>query len=82
MLTILGWVIVGYLAGSAALWLVPPKQPVPGWEIIAYGVAGSIVGGMVSSSVSGGPYSPAGLFWSVAGAAVVVAGWRWYQESP
>lgn len=80
MFTLLGWVIVGYIAGSLAMWLVPPSKPVPGWETIAYGVGGSIVGGMISSTMSGNPYSPAGFFYSVIGAVVVVLGVRWYQE--
>ena len=80
MFTLLGWVIVGYIAGSLAMWLVPPKKPVPGWETIAYGVGGSIVGGMVSSTMSGDPYSPAGFFYSVIGAVVVVLGVNWYRE--
>lgn len=80
MFTILGWAIVGYFAGSLALWLVPPKQPVAGWEVIGYGVVGSIVGGMASATMTGDPYAPAGLLWSAAGAAIVVIGVNWYRE--
>lgn len=79
MFTLLGWVIVGYVAGSLAMWLVPPEKPVPGWETIAYGVGGSIVGGMVSATMSGDPYAPAGFFYSVIGAVVVVLGVNWYR---
>lgn len=79
MFTLIGWVICGYVAGSLAMWLVPPKQPVPGWETIGFGVAGSIVGGMVASTLSGDPYAPAGFFYSVIGAVVVVLGVNWYR---
>lgn len=82
MFTIIGWLVVGYLAGSFALWVFPSKAEVPGWQTVAYGVAGSIVGGMISSTMSGDLYSPAGLLMSAAGAAVVVLGIRWYQETP
>lgn len=82
MFQLLGWVVVGYIAGSLAMWLVPPKTPVPAWQTIGYGVVGSIVGGMVSSTMSGDPYAPAGFFWSIVGAVVVTVGVRWYQEQP
>lgn len=82
MFTIIGWVLIGYIAGSLAMWLVPPKEPIPGWQTIAYGVAGSIVGGMAYATVEGDAYAPAGLLWSVIGAAVVAIGVRWYQEAP
>lgn len=80
MFQLIGWVIVGYVAGSLALWLVPPKTPVPGWQTIAYGVAGSIVGGIANATLNGDPYSPAGFLWSAIGAVVVVLGVNWYQE--
>lgn len=82
MFALLGWVLVGYLAGSVALWLVPPKRELPGWQTIAFGVAGSIVGGMVSATINADTYSPAGIMWSVIGAVAVVAAWRWYEELP
>jgi len=81
MFTIVGWVIVGYVAGSLAMWFMPPKEPVPGWQTVAVGVGGSIVGGMISATASGDPYAPAGFMWSVIGAVAVVAGWRWYAEA-
>lgn len=81
MVTLLGWVVVGYVAGAIALWFVPPTKPVPGWQTVACGAAGSIVGGMASATVYGTPYAPAGLLWSILGAVVVVIGVRWYGEA-
>lgn len=80
MMTLVGWAICGYVAGSLAMWLVPPRKPVPGLQTILCGVAGSIVGGMVSSTMSGDPYAPAGFMWSTIGAVVVVLGVNWYME--
>lgn len=80
MFTIIGWLVIGYIAGSLALWVFPPKVPVPGWQTVAFGVAGSIVGGMVSSTLSGDIYAPGGLIMSAAGACAVVLAVRWYQE--
>lgn len=82
MFAILGWVIVGYVAGSVAVWLVPPKREAPGWQTIAIGVGGSIVGGMISATLNADTYSPAGFFWSAVGAVAVAVAWRWYEEQP
>lgn len=80
MFSILGWVITGYIAGSVAEWLVPPKTPQPGWQTIATGVAGSVVGGIVYSVLHGADYSPAGLVWSCCGAVICVLGYRWTTQ--
>lgn len=80
MMTILWWIICGYISGSLALWMFPPKQPIPGWQTVAYGVAGSVVGGMISAQMSGDCYSPGGILMSAAGAIVVILGVQWYTE--
>lgn len=82
MLTLVMWVIFGWIAGTLALQLVPPKQSVPGLQVAAVGVAGSIVGGMANAIATGDYYAPGGLVWSIVGAVAVVAAWRWYQEQP
>lgn len=81
MFSIIGWVVCGYIAGSVALWFMPPAKPAPGWQTVGFGVGGSIVGGMASALLTGDCYSPAGIMWSIIGAVVVVAGWRWYSEA-
>lgn len=82
MFTLVVWVLFGWVAGTVAMWFMPPKQPVAGWQTVAVGVAGSIVGGMTSALVSGDYYAPGGILWSIIGAVAVVAAWRWYQEQP
>jgi uncharacterized membrane protein YeaQ/YmgE (transglycosylase-associated protein family) len=77
MLTILGWLIVGYIAGSVAEWLVPPASPQPGWRTVATGVAGSVVGGIAYAMLHGADYSPAGLVWSCGGAVLCVLAYQW-----
>lgn len=83
MISIISWLICGYIAGNVAMWLLPPKagETVPGLHIIGFGVAGSVVGGFAYSAVYGNAYSPAGLIWSCIGAAIVVAAWRWLQDA-
>lgn len=80
MFTILGWIITGWVAGSIAEWFLPHKTPTPGWQTIATGVAGSIVGGMVYAILHGRDYSPAGLVWSCGGAVLCLVAYRWYTE--
>lgn len=78
MLALIGWVVLGWIAGSVAQYLVASDRPSPGWQTIGLGIAGSIVGGMVSAIVSGNSYSPAGLVWSVLGAVLCLFSYRYF----
>lgn len=53
----LGFLIVmvayGLLVGAAARWLVPGPDPMPLWVTCAIGIAGSILGGVVSKALFG-----------------------------
>lgn len=82
MFTLVMWVVFGWVAGNLAMYLMPPKKPVAGLQVVAVGVAGSIVGGMANAMMTGDYYAPGGLLWSIIGAVAVVAAWRWYQEAP
>lgn len=78
MLSLVGWVLCGWIAGSIAEYFVPPDKPSPGWQTIGLGIAGSIVGGMVSAIVTGNQYSPAGVAWSIVGAVVCLFSYRYF----
>lgn len=78
MLSLLGWVMCGWIAGSIAEYFVPPDKPSPGWQTIGLGIAGSIVGGLVHAIVTGNQYSPAGVVWSVLGAVVCLFTYRFF----
>lgn len=80
MLSILGWIICGWIAGSIAEWVLPPPSQSQGWTTIGTGIAGSVVGGIVYGMVHGSRYSPAGIAWSVIGAVLCLAAWRWWQS--
>ena len=79
MLTLVGWVLCGWIAGAIAEWLLPPGGTRQGWQTIATGIAGSVVGGILYSLVSGSRYSPAGIAFSVVGAVACLAALRWYE---
>lgn len=81
MLSLMGWILCGWIAGSIAEWVLPHTSPQPGWVTIATGVAGSIVGGVVYAMLNGSDYSPAGIAFSVVGAVACLAGYRWYTST-
>lgn len=81
MFTILGWLITGWIAGSIAEWFLPHKAEQAGWVTVATGIGGSIVGGMVYGILYGSGYSPAGIVWSIVGAVICLACYRWYTET-
>lgn len=80
MISILGWILCGWIAGSIAEWVLPHSSPQPGWKTIATGVAGSVVGGIVYSGLNGTRYSPAGIMFSVVGSVICLAAYRWYTQ--
>ena len=80
MISILGWILCGWIAGAIAEWVIPPVRESQGWQTIATGVAGSVVGGIVYSLVHGSQYSPAGIAFSVVGAVICLGAWRWWQS--
>ena len=73
-------IIVGLIVGAIARWLMPGTQSM-GWIMTSIlGIAGSIVGGFVSSLIwksPDGKFHPAGWFLSILGAIAVL--WLWQR---
>lgn len=82
MLSIIGWVVFGWLAGTVANWLMPLRDggKATGLETIGCGIVGSVIGGSLQAVIGGGGYRPAGLVWSVMGAATAIWIWRSFNE--
>lgn len=80
MLSLLVWLVFGFLAGSAAEWLWPEAKSTSRLQCIGIGVAGSIAGGLVGSIITGSHYRPAGIVFSVVGALLVMFVWRKLNE--
>jgi uncharacterized membrane protein YeaQ/YmgE (transglycosylase-associated protein family) len=80
MFSILIWVVFGFIAGGVAEWIFPPAQPHSKLKTIAIGAAGSVVGGIAASVVTGDYYHPAGLLASIAGAVLVMYAWKKFNE--
>lgn len=68
MLYLLGWLLFGFVVGSIAEAIWPPKKKGSKWATVAVGVSGSVAGGLVGSIISGSAYQPAGIVMSVVGA--------------
>ena len=71
---LLGWMVLGLVAGAVGRLLVPGRQPIGLLMTILLGVAGSYVGGFVSYLFTGGVWlQPSGWILSSLGAAVTLA---------
>lgn len=81
MLSIIGWVVTGWIAGTVAEYFFPQPVGTPGWKTVATGIIGSVVGGLGYSFVNESRYSPAGIIWSCVGAVACLAAWQWYQKN-
>ena len=74
LLTILGWLVFGLIAGFIARALVPGKDDIGVMRTILLGIAGSVVGGLIAGLLTGGlrGFHPAGWIGSIIGAIVVL----------
>lgn len=75
---ILGWIIIGLLAGVIARWIMPGADPMGWLGTIVLGIVGSLVGGTILNLVTGGgmELSGAGILGSILGALLVLFLWR------
>ena len=84
MLSLIWWLIVGLIAGGLARLLMPGKDPMSLFATILLGIAGSILGGLVSLAVwrvDNRGFRPAGLLLSLAGAFLILWIWRAVRSS-
>lgn len=75
---IIGWIVIGLIAGAIARWLMPGPDPMGWLGTIVLGIVGSFVGGTILNLVTGGgaELSAAGILGSVLGALLVLFLWR------
>lgn len=72
--TIIGWLVLGLVAGFIARAVVPGKDDIGILRTILLGVLGSVVGGFLLGLVTGGlkGFSPVGWIGSIIGAIIVL----------
>lgn len=77
MFSFLWWLIIGLIAGALARLILPGKDPMSLLATLVLGMAGSIIGGFVSSLIWGSDsgFRRGGLLLSFLGA--VFALWIW-----
>ena len=75
---IIGWIIIGLIAGAIARWIMPGPDPMGWLGTIVLGIVGSLVGGTILGLVAGGglELSAAGIIGSILGALLVLFVWR------
>jgi uncharacterized membrane protein YeaQ/YmgE (transglycosylase-associated protein family) len=75
---IIGWLIVGLIAGALARLFVPGRDPMGVLGTLILGLVGSVVGGLIGNLLAGGDqaFSPAGLIGSILGAVLALVVYR------
>ena len=79
---ILGIILFGMIVGAGAQLILGQSHGGIDWtKAIVAGLAGSFIGGLLISLLSGDGLElrPSGIVGSLAGAIVVTAGWRWWD---
>jgi uncharacterized membrane protein YeaQ/YmgE (transglycosylase-associated protein family) len=78
-----GIILFGMIVGAAAQLLLGRQGGRINWPLaFGTGLAGSFVGGLVVSLLSGDGLAlrPSGIIGSIAGAVVVTLAWQWWQR--
>ncbi|HKE99272.1 MAG TPA: GlsB/YeaQ/YmgE family stress response membrane protein [Actinomycetes bacterium] len=75
---LLAILVLGMFAGWVAHLLLARNQPISWAELLVVGLAGSFVGGLLISLLSGDGLAlrPSGVIGSILGAVVLLAAWR------
>ncbi|PZQ49338.1 MAG: GlsB/YeaQ/YmgE family stress response membrane protein [Phenylobacterium zucineum] len=80
---IIGLILFGMLVGAAAQLVLGRSRKGIDWTLaIVTGLAGSFVGGLLSSLLAGDGLElrPSGLIGSFVGALIVTAAWQWWKR--
>lgn len=78
ILGIIGMIVVGFIVGLLARFIYPGAVPLGFWMTVLLGIAGSLVGGVLSSLLwrsPDGKFRPAGWIMSILGALILIWGY-------
>ncbi len=73
ILDIIGYIVLGLIVGALARLVIPGRNPMSWWMTLLLGVAGALLGGLVTSAILGKGHNIIEFIVSVAIAAVFVA---------
>jgi uncharacterized membrane protein YeaQ/YmgE (transglycosylase-associated protein family) len=73
-MVIIGWIIIGIVAGFLARLLVPGRDPMGFVATVVLGIAGSIVGGLLAKALFND--DSVGWFGSTVGAVILLLIWN------
>ena len=77
LIFLIGLIVGGFVIGGLARLAVPGPDPMPFWLTIAFGLAGSMVGGLVAYALLG---RPGGFLFGYAGAITLVILYRRFVQ--
>jgi uncharacterized membrane protein YeaQ/YmgE (transglycosylase-associated protein family) len=69
---IIGWIVVGLIAGALAKWIMPGKDPGGIIVTILIGIAGGFLGGFIGSKVGLGGGNIVNILLATAGAVILL----------
>lgn len=76
MMTVLYWIVVGFIVGVLAKWVMPGKDPGGFIVTVLIGIAGAMVGGYISSLLGIGGGVIVSLLFAVGGGVLLLFIWR------
>ena len=86
MLSIIGWIVFGLIAGIIAKAIMPGKDPGGAIVTILLGIAGSVIGGFIGQRLfygdASGPGTIMSMVFAVIGAIILLALYRVIRGRP
>lgn len=61
--SLIGWIVIGLIAGAIAKWLMPGRDPGGIIVTILIGIAGALLGGFIANAIPG--LSTGGNIWNL-----------------
>ena len=81
IMDIIGWIIMGFIVGVLAKWVMPGEDPGGFWVTVLIGIAGAVVGGFIAGllGISGGMIVK--LLFAVGGGVLLLFAYRKFKEA-
>jgi uncharacterized membrane protein YeaQ/YmgE (transglycosylase-associated protein family) len=80
---LISWIVLGLIAGLAAKWLMPGRDPGGINITMVLGIGGALIGGFIAAQLGLGGISGfdlRSLAIAIGGALLILAGYRWLKQ--